>query len=141
VRRERADFIIDARLPEADSFEQLWVRQMSDDLFEMCCIPFFLYDIALGDVVRTQVSGGRRHVFERVEKASGRYVFRAYFGNSMHARDETVERLVELGAVTEWSSPIMLAIDAEDVGHAQRIADFLQARTESGHLIYETGRS
>jgi hypothetical protein len=31
----------------------LWARQVGDRRFEICCIPFFLYDVALGDVVET----------------------------------------------------------------------------------------
>jgi hypothetical protein len=42
-----------SRSPEASStlaarkFEQLFVKQLADDRFEICCIPFFVYDIAL----------------------------------------------------------------------------------------------
>ncbi|NOV98762.1 hypothetical protein HDG69_003357 [Isoptericola halotolerans] len=49
--RERASFIVHAALPEQGRYEQLWCRQVSDDTFEVCCIPFFLYDVALGDLV------------------------------------------------------------------------------------------
>jgi hypothetical protein len=31
--------------------EQLWARQVGDRHFELCCIPYFVYDLALGDVV------------------------------------------------------------------------------------------
>jgi hypothetical protein len=60
VWRDRADFVVHAELPEADRpkrFEQLWARQLAEREFELCCIPFFIYDVALGDVVRTSPSG------------------------------------------------------------------------------------
>ena len=40
--------------------------------FEVCCIPFFLYDVSLGDVVATNPD----YVLDRVVRASGRYTFR-----------------------------------------------------------------
>jgi Domain of unknown function (DUF4265) len=141
VWRDRANFIINAKLPEAGRFEQLWTRQVSADTFELCCIPFFLYDVALGDVVQTEDVDGRQYVLARVVKPSGHFVFRAYFGRSAHPREEVVDRLTELGAVMEWSSATLLAIDALDSEHAQRIADFLHVRAAQEQLMYETGKS
>lgn len=46
-----------------------------------------------------------------------------------------------LGALIEWSSVNLLAVDAEDESHAQEIADFLRGRQGLGQLLYETGRS
>ena len=48
--RARANFIIAAEIggtalrPER---EQLWARQTDEFCFELCCIPFFVYDLAL----------------------------------------------------------------------------------------------
>lgn len=141
VWRDRANFIINARLPEEGRWEQLWARKVSNDTFEICCIPFFLYDIALGDIVQTQDYRGRKYVFAKVREPSGRYVFRAHFGPSLNSREEIVDRLTELGAGMEWSSATLLAIDALDLTHAQQIANFLKQRADLGELIYETGRT
>ncbi|NED97132.1 DUF4265 domain-containing protein [Phytoactinopolyspora alkaliphila] len=138
--RDRANFIINAPLPEPGRFEQLWSRQVSDDTFEVCCIPFFLYDLALGDVVQTSSQDGRKYVVSRVLTKSGRYVFRAHFEPSMYQfRDEISARLDDLGALLEWSSPTLVAVDAHGPAHAQQIAGFLQERAEQGQLMYETG--
>ena len=142
VWRDRADFIVNAALVEEGRYEQLWCRQLSDDTFEVCCIPFFLYDVALGDTVRTAPHDGRKFVVDRVVSRSGRFVFRVHFERSMFRhKDDVVARLVELGALFEWSSASMLAVDAADADLAQRVADFLLAREELGQLVYETGRS
>lgn len=61
VWRDRANFVVNAPLPEEGRYEQLWSRQLSDDCFEVCCIPFFLYDVALGDVVQTKPQAGRKY--------------------------------------------------------------------------------
>jgi hypothetical protein len=145
VWRERANFLIHAELPEEESrspqFEQLWARQISDNRFEVCCIPFFVYDLALGDVVATSSAEGREYIVERVVAPSGRYVFRVWFGQTFHPRDEIASALTALGSLIEWSSRNLLAVDAVDGEHAQLVADFLMERKKAGHLIYETGRS
>src|ERR1700730_12453306 len=82
IWREKSNFIITAELPEKDSsrqFEQLFARQLTEETFEICCIPFFLYDIALGDVVVTSPRGDRRYMVKDVLEPSGRYVFRVWF--------------------------------------------------------------
>jgi hypothetical protein len=142
VWRERANFVIHAELPEEDHpkhFEQLWARQLSDDRFEVCCIPFFIYNLALGDVVATSPKGDLRYVVTRVVRQSGRYVFRVWFGRSFHPRDQIAGELQALGSLIEWSSLNLLAVDATDDEHAQLVADFLMEREKAGQLIYEAG--
>lgn len=78
VWRERSNFIIATEVDPADTnvtTEQLWARKVDDCHFELCCIPFFAYDLALGDVVEVDAD----YMVRRVSTASGRYVFRVYF--------------------------------------------------------------
>jgi len=132
------DFIIGAPLPEAGRAEQLPARRLDEPLsFEICCILFFLYDVALGDVVQTDVG----YEFARVVEPSGRFVFRAWFGESFHPRQEIADRLGEIGALLEWSSNNLLPVDAADAREARVIADYLSDQKGRGHLKYETGRS
>lgn len=144
VWRGRSNFIVNAELREKDRprrFEQLFARRVGEDRFEVCCIPFFLYDIALGDVVTTVPKDGRKFVVDKVVEPSGRYVFRVWFGESFQPRDEIAQELKSLGALIEWSSRNLLAIDAVDGEHAQLVADFLAKSEAAGQLVYETGRS
>jgi hypothetical protein len=119
----------------------LWARQVADARFEVCCIPFFVFDLALGDMVATSPRGGRKYVVEKVVEPSGRYVFRVWFGGSFQPRDEIASGLKAVGSLIEWSSRNLLAVDAVDAEHAQLVADFLMEREKAGHLVYETGRS
>lgn len=150
VWRDCANFLIKGRLSpisgentSSKEWEQLWCRQIAENQFEICCIPFFLYDLALGDVVETGLEGDARYVFQRVLKPSGRYCFRVWFGGSSPAdsRDEVVEFAAHLGCLTEWSSTNLLAIDADSEVKAQVIADYLSQREKDGSLVYETGRT
>jgi hypothetical protein len=140
VWRERADFIINAALPEPGRFEQLWTRRRADDRFKICCIPFFLYDVALGDIVETRPDGERKYLLSRVVEPSGRYVFRVR-PDLPDVGTAVAGELEALGALLEWSSPSLLAVDAVDLAHAQPIADLLAQREARGELIYETGRT
>ncbi len=138
VWRQRSNFIIFAEIPNNGDTktEQLWARQIGSDRFEICCIPFFLYDLSLGDVVGTDDDYMVRRVIER----SGRYVFRVWFGESSGSSDEILEEIKALGALTEWSSPNLLAIDAMDQEQAKVIASYLARREREKRLMYETGR-
>ena len=134
--KDRANFIIGVQLDDGGS-EQLWARQLDALTFEICCIPFFAYDLALGDVVETN----ERYELTRVLEASGRYVFRVWVGDSNRSGDAVADELVNIGAVVEWSSANLLAIDASSEDLAQQVADYLHEREREGQLNYETGRS
>jgi len=144
VWRDRSNFVIAADVSvysDLADLEQLWVRQISDDRFELCCIPFFLYDVALGDVVETRPAGGRRYMLDRVVERSGRFVFRVWFGDTHHPRDEVASDLGRMGALLEWSSVNLLAVDAVDQESAEGVASYLAAAEVGGRLVFETGKS
>lgn len=47
----KADFILRLEVAYSDATvaEQVWTRQLSSRIYELCCIPFVAYDLALGD--------------------------------------------------------------------------------------------
>jgi hypothetical protein len=132
---ERANFIIGAPLPEEGRAEQLCARKLDDKRFEICCIPFFLYNLALGDIVETDAD----YNVVQVVKRSGRFVFRVWFGETFHPRQEIADDLTELGALIEWSSANLLAVDAADNATARLIQEYLDRQESSGHLVHEKG--
>lgn len=140
VWRDRSNFVIATQIDPGEtgiSTEQLWARQIDERHYELCCIPFFAYDLALGDVVEVDAS----YMVKRVTKPSGRFVFRVYFGRSDYPRDDIVERLTALGGLLEWSSVNLLAVDAPDLAGAQPVADYLQEQEDQGQLMYETAKT
>jgi hypothetical protein len=77
VRRPVPSFMLRASLNDiesGDNYEQLWAKRASEDRYEVCCIPFFAYDLALGDVVRAYADTG--YVIQSVEQRSGNGVVR-----------------------------------------------------------------
>lgn len=141
VWRDRANFIIMAPLPEHHTYEQMWARQEADDLFELCCIPFFAHNLSLGDVVRTETRDGRSYLITEVVRPSGRWTFRVWLGKSTEDRLDVEAEFVAMGALTEWSSQHLLALDVPDEVQAQVLADVLAEGDRKRRWIYETGRA
>jgi hypothetical protein len=134
VWRHRSNFIIAADLPENSRLEQLWARQIADFRFELCCIPFFVYDLALGDIVETD----QAYQITKVTEPSGRFVFRVWLGKSNYPQSLIANELSALGALIERSSSNLIAVDAADALAAQAVADLLQSHQVRQNLIYET---
>lgn len=145
--RERADFIIAARLEESDvkqklRWEQLWAKQLDHNRFEVCCIPFFIYNVDLGDEVETTDLEIKKYVLNRVLKKSGRFTFRIWLSPAAK-RELIIEEIKDLGCLIEerWPGSRLLAIDASDDASAKTLANLLQDRQLQGLLNYETGRT
>ena len=146
VWRDRANFIINVIVEvEPDGrkiWEQLWSEQTGENLFRLCCITFFVYDLNLGDEVETRAEGEHRHVVDRVVRRSEHYTFRVWFGGSENpeVRAEVMAEVGRQGGMFEWYSRNLLAISVASA-RAQEVADYLHGRQASGALVYETGRS
>lgn len=146
VWRERANFIVAARLEESGPaqrwrWEQLWARQTGENRFEVCCIPFFIYDLNLADEVETNLEG-TKYVISKVLKQSGRFTFRAWVSPGA-SRNLIIEEITALGYLLEerWPESRLIAVDAADQEKAQALADLLQDKQHQGLLKYETGRT
>lgn len=117
VRRPDPSFMLRARLDDldgVDNFEQIWTEPLATDTFEVCCIPFFADDLALGDVVRADARGDC--VIQSVERRSGNGVVRVAI-----KREEEVEAvhmplhdlLGRLEYLCEWFDPGYVAVNVE----------------------------
>lgn len=73
----RSNFVIATAIDSANTdvtTEELWARKIDEGHFELCCIPFFAYDIALGDVVEAD----SQYMVRRVIRRPGKLVFRVW---------------------------------------------------------------
>ena len=71
IWRDQANYLLMAEID--GDLEQLWVRKITETTFMICCVPLFIYNVALGDIVEAvdnQVT--------RVVEPSGRYVLRVW---------------------------------------------------------------
>ncbi len=131
---ERSDFIVGAVLENGEGTEQLFARQLQPYRFELCCIPFFTYGLALGDVVETDDD----YTITGVVEPSGRKTVRVWFGDTLLPRDDVADSARVLGALVEWSSTNLLAVSAPDEATADRLVERLEAWSDDG-LIWELG--
>jgi Domain of unknown function (DUF4265) len=143
VWRERSNFLVMAKLetePDAPpTYEQTWARRVEDKVFQVCCIPFFTYGLALGDTVSTEPDNKCQYVINRIVARSGRYCFRVWFADSSYVKNELTEYLAEIGSSVEWSSANLLAIDAEDAERASQLNEYLARLQLEGCFTFERG--
>jgi len=109
----KSNFIIRAEL-EAFGMpgraEQLWARRLAGFEFEICCIPFFTYGIALGDQVTTDGA----YVIQQTSCKGGHRTLRAAIARpdesgSLHKLIHKWAENTELPY--EWYAPGYLVVD------------------------------
>lgn len=144
VWREYANFMIFYDLSNDglnDRWEQLWVSQICENEFRICCIPFFSYGVSLGDHVSTRESSGKKYVVKSVVKKSGHKTFRLWFGDVVSydkIRLKVEDYLLSKKLLFEWSSKNLLAIDISEEFNEGDFTFFAQSLTEHG-VSYEKG--
>lgn len=138
LQRERSDFVFLAAL-EVDSgereWEQLWGRIVAQHRVEICCIPFFVYDLNLGDIVELD----QNNVLARVITRSGLVTFRAWLeGMGPETRVKLLAEVDAISACHEWSSLNLVALSVHQT-QARELADLLERWATDGQLVYDTG--
>lgn len=141
VWRDRSNLVFAAHLGTKDGkneWEQLWGQKVAPQRFVLCCTPFFVQDVALGDDVETDGD----FVLQRVVRPSGQVTFRVWFGDQGTTTrwEGLVREIEEMKLLMEWSSENLLALSVS-ADKAQQLADYLQIRENQGLLQYETGRT
>ncbi|WP_285644444.1 DUF4265 domain-containing protein [Lentzea sp. NBRC 102530] len=122
--------------------EQLWLRETVDDgEYEICCLPFYAYGLALGDVVG---KSGSENVGTVIRK-SGRRVLRIMFAEPRFQEGDSRAVLREVldaaGLLSEWNGDRFIAIDVPDISVMQPIFDSVQAEIQNGTAFWEWGDS
>jgi hypothetical protein len=144
VWRAKANYTLIMKIDSDDDVlrhEEIWARQVTNELFEICCIPFFIYDIHLGDIVRIRPHGDR-NIVEGTMTPSGHHTFRVWFKTfSVAAREQLLTDLRDLSCEMEWFSDELLAIDAADDLTSLQVVRMLEDLLKQGALDYETGRT
>ncbi len=143
--RDRANFILVAHLKDPDvpkewKWEQIWARQIEINLFEICCIPFFYYGLALGDWVNTKPLDERKYVIKDIVEKQGHTTYRAWF-HSKADWSSTIDEIQSLGCSVEarWEKSGLIAIDAPTSGARMELERFLRNLETAWDLEWETG--
>lgn len=138
--QDGANFILAAHLGANDGrneWEQLWGEESGPNRYILCCIPFFAYDISLGDEVETDSDA----VIKSIIRRSGQVTFRIWFGGQPDGiRRSVATQAKDAGALLEWSSENLMALSVVE-SDAEKVANLLYLHEQGGRLQYETGRS
>jgi hypothetical protein len=117
--------------------EQLWLREVDEGSgYEICCVPFYVYGLALGDVVNKNES----EVVDSVIRKSGRRVLRIYFVEprpSKDGRSALVGAVESIGLLSEWNGDRHVAIDVVDISVMQPVFDSVEEEIQNGTAFWE----
>jgi hypothetical protein len=140
VWRDRASYLIHAPLEGLENLdrEQLWVRELGAGLHEVCCIPMFVYELALGDVVRADDSSMLAGRVRRSGHGTVRVLVLSGADPFEHA---TIKRLLERHELLYEESPTpgAYAVDLPNRATQARFISELEAAPL--HCEYEVAES
>ena len=83
--RARANYRLAMKIDDSTHEEELWVAKHSDELFEICCVPFFIYDVNLGDIIKI-VPHENKNLVLGVQTPSGHHTFSYLVSNQIGGR-------------------------------------------------------
>ncbi|MFF2821397.1 DUF4265 domain-containing protein [Kitasatospora cineracea] len=117
--------------------EQLWLRELEEGIgYEVCCIPFYTYGLALGDVVAKSESD----TVDRLISKSRRRALRVFFAEPRPSADSrsALRSAVESAALlSEWNGDRHVAIDVPDISAMQSVFDSVQGEIRNGTAFWE----
>jgi hypothetical protein len=136
VLGNEADDIITATIEDDNriTHEHLPVMALGDNRYKICCIPCFVYDTALGDIVLAE-----NRKLMHVTESSGRHVFRIWFGNGWQGKFHILHEINARGGLVEMCTLGLIAIDVPDLETAMLMRAYLDDLETVGELEYETG--
>ena len=142
ARRNEANYIARVDLSPFGfdgEVEQVWLRSLGDGSFELCCIPFRAYGMALGDVVT--VSEGEATVTS-VIRGSGNRVLRVLLAPDSAAQvsaSEVKREIDDSGLINEWSGDRHVAIDVPPLVDVSALIGLLVRGEKDSLMFWEWG--
>ena len=123
----------------AGFYEELPTRRLGEN-YEICAVPLFARNVALGDIVSVSPDDEGRLIVTAVVQNSGRFDYRIWFGNVPEIERSEMHRhviaaLTEMGCVMERYSSRLIGVDAPDEAIAAKVVAFLLDHEPSGLAI------
>ncbi|MGW7529866.1 DUF4265 domain-containing protein [Streptomyces sp. NPDC054783] len=119
--------------------EQLWLKAVNDGSYEVACIPFSTYGIALGDIV---VLNDDDYVSEVVRNSRHR-TLRLLFtpdllpADLQKAADEIKAEIIAADLLSEWNGERFVAVDVPPDIEPSRLFAVMEAAVNAGHAFWE----
>ncbi|MFE7511440.1 DUF4265 domain-containing protein [Streptomyces sp. NPDC057540] len=119
--------------------EQLWTRQLTEETFEVACLPFFTYGICYRDVVTVDSN----HLVTRVVRKSGHRTLRVALAVEHADRDQDQvhellhSKAADAGLPHEWLQGTYLAVDLPPGSDEALLVEALEPLAQAGALHWE----
>lgn len=134
--KNEADHIFRCTLKGADGrleWEQMWGKRNEDGSIVLCCIPFFAYGLALGDIVEIDDDS----FFTDVKHRSENLTIRAWTRQvSIDKKRSFIEDMLDLTDAAEMHSDDLVAFSVSMI-KSQEALDFLVRAERAIGVIYE----
>jgi hypothetical protein len=124
-------------------WEGLLCNRLSPDRARVCAVPFWLFDIGLGDEVAVIDSPDGALLADGVAHDAGNFTFRVIFEGAREDDERWQALMIDLEPQACWfdvKDRAFVALSAPP-DSAEVVADYLAAREQRNELHYETGRS
>lgn len=141
VWRDRTNYIVQLDLTGhgmPGNYEQCWTRTDDQELFELCCIPFFTYGQSLGDILKIELGTGQH----TVARKRGHQTIRFAFTDDRQAHEQ--HQQLHASLVEEAHCLIELrrgghygAIDIDDPSKTDFVIAILTPHYAAGYLMWE----
>jgi hypothetical protein len=119
--------------------ESVWAIKLSDGLFKIDNIPFYVRGIAMDDVVRAIPADALGFRFNALVNASGHSTIRVVFFESA-IRDTFIRAIESLGCKWEGAyEPSLVAIDIPPAADLKKVLILLSDSFDRGEIDYEEG--
>ncbi len=139
--RARTNYIVRLSLA-ADGlpgrYEQVWTRTEDNVSCELCCIPFFTYDLSLGDVVRQTSDDGEYQIVSKAGHRTIRFAIQdEKFRHEGH--DSLLAAIASVGCLAEFHGHMAGygAIDIVGERQSESVRALLSPLAEQGLLMWE----
>ena len=114
-------------------YENLWAAPIKGETYRIESIPFFVYGVSLGDIVKASPDGEGRLQFEKVLQPSGHKTLRARSDDFIkHATrlKSVISHLRKLSSDVEVLNSRLLAIDIPPSANLETITKYLTNRAK-----------
>lgn len=145
VWKKIADSIINASVENEAKrtvYESLWAKKNQDGLYEICCIPYFIYDLALGDIIEADLDERGKLLYKKVFQHSGNKTIWVQFNNAK--RDDlnrVLEKVIKFDCLYEGYNERFLAFNANSDEQLTSVISSLSNEIKIGLIEYSSNRS
>jgi Domain of unknown function (DUF4265) len=133
--RNKANYIFRCRIisdSKEIEWEQMWGREISENTYEVCCIPFFLYGISLGDIV--EIDSDKNHkVIDKSDNATIRIWTK---GLDSKKKEQLFSDMLEICDNAELHSSDHVALSFKK-NQSDSLINFLQQKLTDVDFYYE----